>query len=89
MSVLVYRSYNKCVAISSCVFCRYLLLEVKFPTAENGNRALKSATPKSLATLFKETVATLHGDYGLACVLHSLNGTWPGVTTCPSVYYVD
>ncbi len=53
---------------------RYLLLEIKFPSVEDGNRALKSVTPRSLASLFKETVATLYGDYGLACVLHSLNG---------------
>ena len=53
---------------------RYLLLDLKFASAEDGNRALKSASPKSIASLIKDAVIALHGDYGLASVLHSLNG---------------
>ncbi|XP_064392176.1 ribonuclease P/MRP protein subunit POP5-like [Halichondria panicea] len=60
---------------------RYLLLEVKFPSIEDGNKALKSVTPRSLASLFKDVMAAIHGDYGLACVLHSINVKYLNVLT--------
>lgn len=62
---------------------RYLLLEMKFVSPEEGNRVLKSLSPKSLVSLIKDAVLTLHGDFGLACVLHSLNGEY-----CPSLMHI-
>ncbi len=53
---------------------RYLLVEFVFGSAEEGNEALKGATPKSLVGLLRDAVRGLHGEYGLACVQHSLHG---------------
>lgn len=38
------------------------------------SRVLQTLTPKKLLEAVKDAVESLHGDYGLACVLQSLNG---------------
>ncbi len=53
---------------------RYLLVELRFGSAKEGNVALKGATPKSVVGVVRDAVRGLHGDYGLACVQHSLHG---------------
>ena len=53
-------------------FGRYLLVELVFSSAEDGNTALTGATPRSLLDLIKGVILSLHGDYGLASVQQSL-----------------
>ena len=66
---------RRCIElILLCSFYRYLLLELRFSSAEEGHRALKAVNPKSLLAVLREAILLLHGDYGLACVQHSLNG---------------
>lgn len=38
---------------------------------------LQTLTPKRLLAAVKDAVEGLHGDYGLACVLHSISGKIP------------
>ena len=52
---------------------RYLLVELVFSSAEDGNSALTATTPKGLLNAIKEAILSLHGDYGLASVQQSLN----------------
>ena len=52
---------------------RYLLVEFVFSSAEDGNTALVGATPRNILDAVKESILSLHGDYGLASVQHSLN----------------
>ena len=50
-------------------------MELSFGSVEEGNRALKAATPRRVLETVKDAITALHGDYGLACVKHSINGT--------------
>lgn len=52
---------------------RYLLVELSFGSSEDGSIALSGATPRSLLDAVKAAILSLHGDYGLASVQHSLN----------------
>ena len=52
---------------------RYLLVELVFGSAEDGNTALSGSTPRSVLSAVKEAILSLHGDYGLAAVQQSLN----------------
>ena len=49
------------------------MVELSFGSAEDGSTALAGATTRSLLDAVKEAILSLHGDYGLACVQHSLN----------------
>ena len=78
------RYKNRCVCRYSDVeialhppspVCRYLLVELTFGSAEDGSRALKATSPKKMQEVVRDAVLALHGDYGLACVQQSLNGT--------------
>ena len=61
-------------------FYRYLLLEWKFSSLEVGHRTLQEENGRSVLAFIREAVQTLHGDYGLACVQHSLKGQIRPVT---------
>ena len=49
------------------------MVELSFGSAEDGSTALAGATPRSLLDAVKEAILSLHGDYGLASIQHSLN----------------
>ena len=53
---------------------RYLLLEFRFLTDKDRHTALSGLSEKQLRQIVKDTVLNLLGDYGWACVSHSLNG---------------
>ena len=61
------------VLYASNIIFRYLLVELSFGSAEDGSSALAGTTPRNLLDAVKEAILTLHGDYGLASVQHSLN----------------
>ncbi len=68
--------YVRCVVplpLQSTVI-RYLLLEWKFSSAEVGHKTLEGVSAKSLLRFFKDRVKAYHGDYGVACIQHSLTG---------------
>ena len=54
--------------------CRYFLIEFHFEGDEDAREALSGLDAKSLREILKVAMRTLHGDYGLGCVQHSLNG---------------
>lgn len=65
---------------------------------EVGGKTLKDTNAKNLLVFLKEAMQTFHGDYGLACVQHALNGNARRifracmyiVYTCPlSVKYLN
>ena len=60
---------------------RYLLLELKFSGEEDRRAAYANLTERSLVKIIKDAILALHGDYGLACVLHSINGWY----VCPPI----
>lgn len=63
------------------IICRYLLLEWKFSSVEVGCRVLKGETSRKLQGFLRDQVHAYYGDYGVACVQHSLNGEWARMTT--------
>ena len=62
-------------AFQYCILLyRYLLLELRFSSERDRRHAYSNLTEKSLNQIIKNSILILHGDYGLASVLHSLNG---------------
>ena len=55
---------------------RYLLLEWKFSSFDIGYKVLKGEDSKYLLGFFKKQIQAYHGDYGVACVQHSLTGKY-------------
>ena len=55
---------------------RYLLLEFSFLSEKDRREAVSGLSEKLLRQIVKDAILELHGDYGLACVLHSLNGKY-------------
>ena len=52
---------------------RYLLIQFNFENDKNAHEALGKLDVKSLREILKVAMRTLHGDYGLGCIQHSLN----------------
>ncbi|XP_065893033.1 ribonuclease P/MRP protein subunit POP5-like [Dysidea avara] len=52
---------------------RYFLIKFDFENDKDAREALSGLDAKSLRELLKVAMRTLHGDYGLGCVQHSLN----------------
>lgn len=64
---------------------RYLLLEWKFSSAEVGHKTLEGVSAKSLLRFFKDRVKAYHGDYGVACIQHSLTVKYHNLSTLVTI----
>ena len=53
---------------------RYLLLELRFESEADRRKVYSTLNERSLNQEIKNSILALHGNYGLACVLHSLHG---------------
>ena len=53
--------------------CRYFLIQFHFENDKDAHEALGGLDVKSLREILKVAMKTLHGDYGLGCIQHSLN----------------
>jgi ribonuclease P/MRP protein subunit POP5 len=60
---------------------RYFLLRFSFSSEDDRRRAYSSISEKTLRNTIKQSILTLHGDYGLACVQSNLNVKYFNVTT--------
>lgn len=69
------------------------MLEWKFPSLDIGYKILKGEDSKYLLGFFKKQIQAYHGDYGVACVQHSLTVKYHNVLTfitivrCPRQHY--
>ena len=61
---------------------RYLLLELRFESEADRRKVYSTLNERSLNQEIKNSILALHGNYGLACVLHSLHGN-PHVQATP------
>ncbi len=50
-------------------------MEWKFLSQDVGHRTLKGESPRNILGFIRERVQCYHGDYGVACVQQSLNGS--------------
>ena len=65
--------YVYCLLASLWKLYRYLLVQFNFENDKDAHEALGGLDVKSLREILKVAMRTLHGDYGLGCVQHSLN----------------
>ena len=66
-------TYVYCLLASLWKLYRYLLVQFNFENDKDAHEALGGLDVKSLREILKVAMRTLHGDYGLGCVQHSLN----------------
>ena len=62
-----------CINLNKQYVCRYFLIQFRFKNDKDAHEALGGLDVKSLREVLKVAMKTLHGDYGLGCVQHSLN----------------